>query len=447
MSSTESVKNLDAWKKRGFVVWTLIGVCALVYVFGILASVLSVPVGILIWTVIIVFCLRPIVNWLERHGIGRGWGTTVAFVTMAAVLIGLVVLMVSPMFGINTQFTNLAENLPQYYNALMAWLNDMYAQYSHYLQSDTVKSWIDSAAASLSGLLADMSQLTATGLVSLGSAVASSVMVLGFALVISFWILMDLPHMGAEMMRLIPDRLHEDASMISTTLTTVIGGYIRGTLIQCFLIGLASGICYAIIGLPSAMALAIITGVLNIIPVVGPWLGGGLAALAALMVFPLSALLTFLAAIVVQQVVYTFISPKVMGESVDIHPALMILALMCGSAIGNITGGLGGSIFGMLASIPLVAAAKALFVYYFEKKTMRRLVHPDGVFFRGDVDVESESFVPSADATATRPMPESFRDVVNDRHWRAETGKFFPVDGRGPKTKVQKDAESHNDEE
>lgn len=433
--SNPPVENMDAWKKRAFVVWTFVGICVLLYVFSLFAGILAIPVGILIWTTILVFCLRPIVNGLEKRGIGRGWGTTLAFIIMLVCLVLLSLLAVSPVFGINDQFASLAANIPDYYNALMNWVNGLYSQYAYLLQDNTVKSWIDSAFASISSFIGGFSQVTASGLVGVGTAVANSFMVVGFSLVISFWVLMDLPHMGAEMLRLIPKRLHEDAKMISSTLSSVVGGYIRATLIQCFLIGLASGICYGVIGLPSAVALGIITGVLNIIPVVGPWLGGGLAALAALMTSPLSALLTLIAAVIVQQIVYTFISPKLMGDSVDIHPAFMILSLMCGSAIGGAMGGLGGSIFGMLASIPLVAAAKALFVYYFEKRTHRRLVHPEGVFFKGDVDVDSDEFHPAADARAYRPAPPTIKSAIADAHWRADTGKIFPIDRPANKKK------------
>ena len=105
------------------------------------------------------------------------------------------------------------------------------------------------------------------------------------------------------------------------------------------------------------------------------------------------------------QIIYTFISPKIMGNSVDIHPALVIMALMVGSALGFAVGGFVGNIVGMLASIPAVAAFKSLFVYYFEKRTGRVIVSPDGVIFKGEPSGTVAN--PVADATgefsATHP--------------------------------------------
>ncbi|MEF9842024.1 MAG: AI-2E family transporter, partial [Raoultibacter sp.] len=77
------------------------------------------------------------------------------------------------------------------------------------------------------------------------------------------------------------------------------------------------------------------------------------------------------------------------------------LALMAGSAIGGAMSGLLGSLVGMLASIPAIAVTKAIFVYYFEKKTGRRLVAEDGVFFQGTPN--EGSIDPILDATSPHP--------------------------------------------
>ena len=121
------------------------------------------------------------------------------------------------------------------------------------------------------------------------------------------------------------------------------------------------------------------------------------------MTSPIVAVASLVGTIVIQQVVYTFISPKLMGESVDIHPALTFIALMAGSGVGTAMGGLTGALVGALLSIPLVAIAKSIFVYYFEKRTGRRIVSEDGVFFKGAPIADEDKFDPIADATS--PVP------------------------------------------
>ena len=95
-----------------------------------------------------------------------------------------------------------------------------------------------------------------------------------------------------------------------------------------------------------------------------------------------------------------------MQNSVDVHPAIVIVALLVGGAIGQSMGGLMGNIVGMLLSIPFAAIAKTVFVYYFEKNTGRQIVAEDGVFFRGNPSVlDGENGEPDAMADAISPTP------------------------------------------
>ncbi len=362
----------------------VIVLCALLYLLGRVLNLLATPMGIIVWTTIIVFCLRGPVNYLEKKGVPRALGTLLAYILMFAVLFVMGWLLLSPAMGIGEQFTALLQTFANQISAARDAWNDLYGQYAYLLQDERINSWLNDALSSVGSWFSGMASASAEGVVGIGSSVATSALVIGFSLVVAYWVLMELPAMGAEIKRLFGPRFHDDLNVIYLTGTRVMGGYIKGTLVQCMLIGAGCGIGFAIMGIPSAAALAVITGLLNIIPVVGPWLGGAMAALVGVFVSPVVALLALIYTIVVQQVIYTFISPKIMGNSVDIHPALVIMALMIGSALGFAVGGFMGNIVGMLASIPAVAAAKSLFVYYFEKRTGRVIVAPDGVIFKGE---------------------------------------------------------------
>ncbi len=379
--------------------WSIIA--AIILLGGVvwLMGVLSVPVAILIWTLIIVFCLRGIVNGLERVHVNRAIGTTVAYIVMALVLAAVGFLLFSPMFGLNSQFNDLLTSMPHYVEAITAWGNDLYARYAQFFEDDTVKNLIAEAQKSAASWAAGVASGAGSGVMAFGTTLANGLMALGFGLVIAFWVLMELPAIGRETRRLIGPRHAEDAEFFHATFTRVMGGYIKGTLLQCAIIGVGCGILFAAAGVPNAAVLGLITGVMNIIPIIGPWIGGALAAIVAIFAGPVTAAIALVGTIVIQQLVYTFVSPKIMANSVDIHPALTLFALMVGSALGGAMSGLLGSLVGMLASIPLVAVAKSVFVYYFEKRTSRHLVAEDGVFFKGTPE-DTEMVNPIADATA-----------------------------------------------
>ena len=413
----------DKARRRFLNVWTVVGAIALTWVVVQLLNILSVPVAIVIWTTIIVFVLRGTVNKLEEIGINRTVGTAIGYVIMFAVLALVAFLLFSPGVGMNTQFANLIENVPVYVQGISDWANDMYARYAYMLEDESVRAFVTDVQASAMDWAGDFAKNSASGAIAFGTGLANALMAIGFALVVAFWILMQLPQLGRECRRLVGDAHAEDLEMLHITFTRVMGGYIKGTLLQCAIIGVACGILFAVLGIPNSMALGGITGILNIIPIIGPWLGGGLAAIVGIFVSPLVAVIAILGTIVIQQFVYTFISPKIMSDSVDIHPALTLIALMAGSALGGAMGGLSGSLVGMLASIPAVAVAKSVFVYYFEKRTGRRLVSKDGVFFLGTPSSSEDGDAPNPIADATSPHPDGSAEFARAEKKRAENAE------------------------
>lgn len=413
----------DKARRRFLNVWTIVGAIALTWVVVQLLNILSVPVAIVIWTTIIVFVLRGTVNKLEEIGINRTVGTAIGYVIMFAVLALVAFLLFSPGVGMNTQFANLIENVPVYVQGISDWANDIYARYAYMLEDESVRAFVSDVQASAMEWAGDFAKNSASGAIAFGTGLANAFMAIGFALVVAFWILMQLPQLGRECKRLVGDAHAEDLEMLHITFTRVMGGYIKGTLLQCAIIGVACGILFAVLGIPNSMALGGITGILNIIPIIGPWLGGGLAAIVGIFVSPLVAVIAILGTIVIQQFVYTFISPKIMSDSVDIHPALTLIALMAGSALGGAMGGLPGSLVGMLASIPAVAVAKSVFVYYFEKRTGRRLVSKDGVFFLGTPSSSEDGDAPNPIADATSPHPDGSAEFERAEKKRAENAE------------------------
>ena len=393
----------DKARRRLVRVWTAVGAILLTAAVVYAAGIISNAIGVIAWTAVFVFILRGPVNWLDSKGVNRTLGTLLAYALLVVVIGLLVFIMFSPLFGINTQFEDLLLGLPTYFEALETWALDLYAQYADILQSDAVRDWAMDALSSVGGFVQTLASSTASGLVAAGTSLANTVMCMGFGLVIAYWMLVDLPRLGREANRLISDERRQDAQMIHLTVTRVVGGYLKATIIQCAIIGVACGIMFTILGVPSPAAIAVITGLLNIIPIIGPWLGGGIAFVASLLTSPIIGVISLVGTIIIQQIVYTFVSPKLMGDSVDIHPALTFVALMAGSGVGAALGGLTGSLVGALLSIPLVAIVKSLFVYYFEKRTGRRIVAEDGVFFKGSIAEDGGELDPIADATSAAP--------------------------------------------
>lgn len=362
--------------------------------------------GIVIWTAVFIFCMRGTVNALEARGVSRVLGTTIAYVIAIAVLLLIGLLMSSPLFGIGDQFNDLVSNMPGYIASISDFANDFANQHPDIVQNPAIAQAVSDAASSLStwadsAIKAGMSSLADTVTIT-----ANSFICIGFAAVVAFWLLMDLPAIGAECTRLLGEKHADDMHFLHVTFSRVVDGYIKGTLLQCGLIAVGCVVAFSILGIPNAVAFGIIAGLLNLIPVVGPWLGAIVAGVAALFVSPWAGLLALIITALWQQIIFTFISPKIMANSVDVHPVLVVFAMMIGMAAGAAMSGFVGSLVGMLISIPAAAVGKAVFVYYFEKRTGRHLIDEHGVFFKGVPSTEGGT-APDPEADATSPHPLS----------------------------------------
>jgi len=118
-----------------------------------------------------------------------------------------------------------------------------------------------------------------------------------------------------------------------------------------------------LVGLPFWLLIGMIAGLLNIIPFVGPWVGGTLGVLVALATTDLqTALWTGLVALIVQQIDNHFVSPTVLRATVRLHPALIILGLIAGASLGGF--------WGVVLTVPLMATVKIITGHFWRTRVL-----------------------------------------------------------------------------
>ena len=127
--------------------------------------------------------------------------------------------------------------------------------------------------------------------------------------------------------------------------------YIRGQLLEACFVGVLSTAILYFIGIDYALIIGVISGICNMIPFIGPLVGTFLAVIAALITGqPISAVWAIIGMLVVQQIDNNLLAPKVIGNSVGLHPVFIMLAIIIG---GNV-----GGLIGMLIAVPVVASIK-----------------------------------------------------------------------------------------
>ena len=370
-----SVRSGSDARTAAFRVWTVVGLIvigiALLNVFGVLAPVIEfLAVGSLI-----AFVASPIVNSLEHRGVSRGIGSLVGLVVVLAV-IACVVMVIVPIF--TEQVMEILTRLP----GQLRMLGDLASQIAHDFKALSQGTWasdIDTMLSSLadaaSRFVTQLAGDVGKGMVPFISQFASQIFVVFLALVLAYWLARDYPVIHREIGTIVGEDRETSYRFMIAILSSSVGGYMRGMIITSFVGGLLAFIGFVVIGHPYAALMGVVTGLFRLIPVIGPCFSSVIACLLAFFTAPMLALWTLIVTIVAQNVTDNIVSPKVMQSAVQVHPAMSLTALVVGSSLMGA--------LGMVVAIPLCAALKGLFVFYFEKETKRQLVAYDGAIFKG----------------------------------------------------------------
>lgn len=186
-------------------------------------------------------------------------------------------------------------------------------------------------------------------------------------LIVTFYLLLQSKELSAWAVRLIPVPYRVEICDLGHQIDQVLSAYIRGQLLLIVIMSVLTYIPLSILNVPYAMVIAIASGVLELIPILGPWSAAGIAMTVAFFQpeapFGLSSMglagLIGLIYFTLRQIEDSFIIPNVVGHLVKLHPAVVIFAILSGGAVAGA--------LGLLIAIPLAAVTRILLTYMYPK--------------------------------------------------------------------------------
>jgi predicted PurR-regulated permease PerM len=310
---------------------------ALYFVYQVRA-VMLVLLLTLLFSVII---SRP-VDYLARKGLGRGLGTLIVLgiLTLALVLGGVALGSV-----VESQAQQLAEDLPTLLSSAQDFAEEVQSRFGLNISLPGSQQLLDSARSFLSGG-------AFSTFVSVGASVANVVSFAAVVLISTIFTVARPAPLVDGFVALFPAGRRERVREILTKMYKNVQRWFLGQLASMTIIGLLFTIALSVIGVPFALLLGILSGLLAFIPFIGPAISVIPPILLALAQEPISALWVILAYAGVQFVEGNIVQPVVMSRAVSLHPVIIVFALL-------IMGTLFGFI-GVLLAIPLVAALQVL---------------------------------------------------------------------------------------
>jgi predicted PurR-regulated permease PerM len=366
MKQTSPLEISVTWTTRQVVLTTIVVVC--VFLTFWLLYRLQTLVLFLFIAIVIGTAVRPGVDRLQRYGISRMTGIIIIYVLMIAFLIGFLALMMPLMADQATEFS---RHVPQYYSDLRAALidsNNRLLQNIGYRIPQKLSLFLNQDPTA-EGLL---NQVTQTVLYA-NLAIKGILSILAVFLLAYYWT-QESNQLIRAFIRLIPLEKRHQTEQFLYDADRMIGGYIRGQGILCLAVGMAAFVAYNLIGLPYTLVLAVIAGLMELIPIFGPALGAVPALLAALSTDPQKAIWVLVVTAIIQAAESMWLVPRVMKNSMGVNPIIILLSLVSFSAVFGFAGA--------LLALPLAAMMQLIL-----NKILTPTDTPNGQFLETEADV------------------------------------------------------------
>jgi len=309
---------------------------------------LALPV---LLSAIFYYLLRPPVRYLEKQLRNRTLAILIVLLGLAGIL-AMAGVLVAPL--IRDQFESLTENMPE-----LIKLGEQQVQLLQ--QNEWAARYLKEHQIDLSDKIPEMINRivsrTGDAVNSVINFVSNVVLLLSTVPFIVYYMLKAGERFPAIVLRLVPEKHHEEAMRIMREMDGTLSAYLQGKILVSLSLGVLTVIGYSIIGLQYSLLLALALTLMNFIPYVGVLIGMVPSVIVAFIDSPWKVLETIIVVIIVQQIEDKVLAPQIMGKRLAIHPLTIILVLL---AMGSL-----GGLIGMLIAVPSYALAKVIFTHLY----------------------------------------------------------------------------------
>jgi len=309
------------------------------FVFGwFLIQIREILVSVFL-SYIIMSAVLPLVEYLKKNGVPKVLAVLIPYLAIVSLIFTLIISLIP--FA-SEQITSLASSFPRYLDRsanILGWQ----------LDPKQIETYFNG-------------QISTIGSNAIGftTKVFGGVFSLMTIFIVSFYWLMYHENFKKFVAKLFPPNLHDDVRETLDKVNDKLGAWLRGEIVLMFFIGLMSWIALTLIGIPYALPLAILAGLMEIVPTLGPILSAIPAVIVAFTISPTLALVVVAAYIFIQAAENHILVPKIMQQAVGLNPVVVILSIMIGA---NLLG-----IAGALLAIPFVSFLVVIFQSIEERK-------------------------------------------------------------------------------
>lgn len=345
----------------GLIIFVFDKIAFVFYPLEVFFSTVVLPV---ILATIAYYLLRPVLRLLEKIRIPRIWGILIIFIGTIG-LITLLIFLVLPFLKL--QFHKLLGDFPTYFNQLVLSIDtflrsSFFATYYEGLDIN-VMTLLETAPANIGKFFTDTIGGIAVGVTSFVSALTGFILAIVTVPFILFYLLKDGEKLPQFFVKILPPRMRDDAKVILRDADHQISSYILGQILVAMCIGIMVSIGFLIIGMDYAVLLGVLAMFTSVVPYLGPLIAITPAVIIAIVASPWMLLKLAAVWTIVQLIDGKFISPQIMGKSLQVHPITIIFVLLTAGSLFGVPG--------VILGIPGYALLKVFVTHLFKLYKVR----------------------------------------------------------------------------
>lgn len=304
---------------------------------------------------IIAWLFNPAVKKLEKKKIPRIAGSLIIYAIFLIFLVVFIKVLVPTVYE---QLNEFVGNVPEIFkdvkgatNKFFESINDMNGIDITSVKNNlfkTLENWFEGFTTSLPEFI-----------LSIITSFFSKLMTIGFGLIIGLYMLFDFDAISKHLINLMPKKWKEDSAKLLDSISTEVRKCVNGTFTVALMVFIADSIGFAIVGLQAPILFGLFCGITDLIPYVGPYIGGAAAVIIGFSQSTFIGIMTLVVVVVVQCLENFVLQPLIMSKTMKLHPVTIIIGLLIFQHFFGI--------LGMILATPTIALLKVVFYFVAEK--------------------------------------------------------------------------------
>ena len=316
------------------------------FVFSLLKVLAPLFIGF-----VIAWLFNPMVKKLESKGIPRMAGSILVYAIFLVIVFIFLRVLVPTIY---TQVNELISNLPGIFGELKNSLNSFFLKFSD-IEGIDIGTIQNNIMNTLEVKLTEFTTSAPTTILNMAVSFFSSLVTIGLGLFVGLYMLFDFDAISKHFLNMLPKKRQFEASVLLNNIGGEVRKSVNGTLLVATMVFICDSIGFAVIGLQAPVLFGLLCGVTDLIPYIGPYIGGAVAVVIGFSQSTFIGVMTLIICVIVQCVENFILQPIVMSKTMKLHPVTIMIGLLIFEHFFGI--------LGMILATPCIALLKVIWEF------------------------------------------------------------------------------------